>query len=804
MEREKHKEALARKLIDKDPSVYLMKPEKSSKSCAWGVDCFSLIFNNNVKENYVYCQICKNLITYNSVHGTGSLLRHHCYKKVINSQREENNVAKSLNFSQSATKAQQHQQQQHHHHLQKRIKCENDSSGLSDILLGSPADMKFQTKGRDNSKLKKEIEELLTRGDPSIDMRPPENIKSDVWSNGNFKILYQNGKKLDFVICMFCHSLITYKSKTGTASLLRHSCIKRLSETIKRENRSPIGNDHDLHEQYVTIPLSEPDHAVDDVVDAAQIQCAAVNLAYVTCDNDNDNDTDADADADAEQEQYLSNEYPDEVKEEAFKLFHYFSFKDLQPTNLVQRKGFLTFGQYLMNIGAEYKRGNMEALFDGKHVSSSASVAEKSINNLQKMLKPKFEDHRIALSCDYWTDRNRKMNFLTLYGHYISDMFEIKRVNLGTESFVEDFSTIDYKRLVSSMLERYLNTDNDIEAFLSRTTTVIFDEMADCFKSYSTIGCSCLILNRIVVQLIDECDLRETLPSDLLANTENWANIWEYLDMNVDHIDSATASSLEELKQILDPFMKAVKSLSSDHKPTINEVYIFRKKIEDHFRNACFANTKIREIALNLIREHFPITNLHKIAVFLDPRFKSLKFMSHEEKTNVLNMVSKMVSSDDGDGNLNAFGVENSGKLTSSMVNKSGRSGSGGGGGSGVGGGNAISGAGCDSSKYLIEYMDIVEERDETHDEVDTYVNLKFNDIYSANILEFWESRYDLPHLRQLAIDILCIPASGIVAEKVFSEDANVLAKRRLNMEIDNVKQMLHIHENFEMLENVF
>lgn len=797
MEREKHKEALARKLLEKDPSVYLMKPEKSSKSCAWGVDCFSLIFNNNVKENYVYCQICKNLITYNSVHGTGSLLRHHCYKKVINSQREENNVVKSLNFSQSATKVQQQQHQQHH--LQKRIKCENDSSGLNDILMGATADMKFQTKGRDNSKLKKEIEELLTRGDPSIDMRAPENIKSEVWSNGNFKILYQNGKKLDFVICMFCHSLITYKSKTGTASLLRHSCIKRLSETIKRENRSPIGNEHDLHEQYVTIPLSEPDpdHA-DDVVDAAQIQCTAVNLAYVSCDNDNDTD------ADAEAEQYLSNEYTDEVKEEAFKLFHYFSFKDLQPMNLVHRKGFLTFGQYLMNLGAECKRGNMEALFDGKHVSSSALVAEKSINNLQKMLKPKFEDHRIALSCDYWTDRNRKMNFLTLYGHYISDMFEIKKVNLGTESFVEDFSTIDYKRLISSMLERYLNNDHDIEAFLSRTTTVIFDEMADCFKSYSTIGCSCLILNRIVMQLIDECDLRETLPNDMLANTDSWSNIWEYLEMGDDQIDSLTASSIDEFKQILDPFMKAVKSLSSDQKPTINEVYIFRKKIEDHFRNACFTNTKIREIALNLIRVHFPITNLHKIAVFLDPRFKSLKFMSHEEKTNVLNMVSKMVSSDDGENHLNAFGEESSGKLTSSMVNKSSRGGGGGDSGAGGSGTSTSSGAGCDSTKYLIEYMDIVEERDETHDEVDTYVNLKFNDIYSANILEFWESRYDLPHLRQLAIDILCIPASGIVAEKLFSEDANVLAKRRLNMEIDNVKQMLHIHENFEMLESVF
>lgn len=760
MEKEKHKEALARKLMEKDPSVYLVKPEKSSKSCAWSADCFSLIFNNNIKENYVYCQICSNLITYNSVHGTGSLLRHHCYKKVMNMHKEESNVSKTTNCTASPK-------------ILKRARG-NEASPLNDILLNAADSMKFQVKGRDNSKQKKEIEELITRGDPSIDMRAPENIKSEVWSNGNFKILYQNGKKLDFVMCLFCHSLITYKSKTGTASLLRHSCIKRLTENIKRENKSPHFDN--LHE-YVTIPLSELEHAED--VDATQTTSGADNLSFGN-DHENDNDNDADAD----QEQEVSNDFPEELKEEAFKVFHIFSFKDMQPTNLAQRKGFLNFGQYLINVGAEYKRINIEVLLNEKH-SASETFAEKSINCLQKMLKPKFEDHKIALSCDYWTDPNRKQNFLTLYGHYISDMFEIKKVNLGTVSFVEEFSAIDYKQLIASMLENYFPNESDIESFLSKTTTVVFDEMLDCFKSFSTINCSCLTLNRIVNQLIDECGVRDAIPNEILA-TENWCSIWEYLEM-VD--DTMGASNIDEFKKILDPFAKAVKILSSDQKPTINEVYIFRKKIEDHFRNTRFTNAKVRDIALNLIRENFPITNLHKIAVFLDPRFKSLKFMSHEEKASVLSMVSKMVSSDGGENNVIAFGEENDEKPIMSNNKSSGS----------IGGGDT-----ADSTKYLLEYMDIVEESDETHDEVDIYMNLKFNDIYSANILEFWESRYDLPHLRQLAREILCIPASGIVAEKIFSEEANLLSKRRLNMEIENVKQMLHIHENVEMLMHVF
>lgn len=760
MEREKHKEALARKLSEKDPSVFLVKPEKSSKSCAWSADCFSLIFNNNVKENYVFCQICSNLITYNSVHGTGSLLRHHCYKKVINMQKEESNVSRTLNFSSSSPK------------IMKRER-ENAGSPLSDVLMNASDSLKFQQKGRDNTKIKKEFEELIARGDPSIDMRQPENIKSDVWSAGNFKILYQNGKKLDFVMCLLCHSLITYKSKTGTASLLRHSCIKRLTENLKRENRSSDPDDNLL--EYVTIPIVETDHAED--IDVTQTTSGADNLSFG---NDNNNDNDAD------QEQDLSNDFPEELKIEAYKLFHLFSFKDMQPTNLAQRKGFLNLGQYLINVGAEYKRINIEALLDVK-LSESETLAEKSVNNLQKMLKPKFEDHKIALSCDYWTDLNRKQNFLTLYGHYIDDinMWYIKKVNLGTISFVEDFANIDYKQLIASMLDNYFTTESDVELFLEKATLVVFDEMLDCFKNYSTISCSCLALNRIVNQLIDECGLRDEIPSEILP-TENWCSIWEYLEMLDSSMDT---SNFDECKNILEPFTKAIKNLSSEQKPTINEVYIFRKKIEDHFRNTRFSNPKIRDIAINLIQEHFPVTMLHKVAVFLDPRFKSLKFMNHEEKTTVLNTVSKMML-DEGEHHVMAFGEDHDEKMNMSN-HKSGSMGSGSGGDT------------ADSTKYLIEYMDIAEERDETHDEVQIYMNLKFNDIYSANILEFWESRYDLPHLRKLAREILCIPASGIVAEKIFSQDANLLAKRRLNMEIDDIKQMLHIHENFEMVMNV-
>lgn len=725
---------LTRKLLDKDPSVQLVKPQKTSKSCAWSTDCFLLVFHNNVKENFVYCQVCSNLITYNSIYGTGSLLRHNCYKRMMKVEAAEGRSP----LTHSTPK-----------HQLKQLCIEN---GHDESSAGGG--MTLAMKCRDNSKIKKEIEEMISLGDASFEMRPPGITKSDVWRNGNFRIVYRDGNKLDFVMCMFCNSLITYKSKTGTASLLRHSCIKRML-VPKAEDEQHAPSEEEVH----TVVGADNEH-----FDEAE-STADNNVEHFTFVNETE----------ADNEQYLVAEFPDEFKDEAMKLFHYFNFKDMQPINLTHKKGFLSLAQYLINVGAEYGKVSVESIMDTK-AEAFSSTSDSFTNILQKMLKSKLEDNKASLSCDYWADNNRKLNFFTLYGHYISDSFELKKLNLGTVSFTEQFTAIDYKLLVTSILEGYFSSEAEIDGFLAKTTIVTFDHMKECTTPYATIDCASSKLNCIVQTLMD--DFRDVIPADVMAS-ESWHAVWEYLAT-----DNATThnKAIDQLRQILEPFTRALKSLCIDQKPTINEVFVFRKKLEDHFKSRRASMGKVCDTALKLIREHFPITDLHKVAIFLDPRFKSLKFMSATEKANVLALVDKMLNVNDADDPdaSGKTGRDDKKPNVACAVDDS-----------------------TDSAKYLIEYMDFDEERDEKHDEIDTYMNLKFNDIYSTNILEFWESRYDLPHLRQLAKETLCIPATAIVGQKHFNDDAMLLAKRRLNMEIDNIKQMLYIHENFDLLSNV-
>lgn len=749
-EREKFKEDLAQRLIDKDPTVRLMQPDKSSKSYAWLADCFLLIYANNTKQNFVYCKVCNNLITYNSIHGTGSLLRHNCYRKKVNALSGDATSAETSPVHPNVA-------------VKKmlagspKVLVKNEqpltvvhSMGLKVEANASPFAAKC-----DVSRHKKDIQEMIVREDPSIELKSPANIKSEVWNNGNFRCIYRDGQKLEFVLCLYCSSLITYRSKTGTASLLRHSCTKRIFNQVKMEQQNQsmkesIIEDEDSPHEIETIPVADIDQA-----DEPYESCVDVNST--SYDN-----------------VVMTSEYPDEFKDEALRLLQCFAFKDMQPGNLLQKKGFLSFGQYLINIGAEYGKVNIENIFSEDSWWTAQFEEYKKLSGiLKKMLKNKFEEQKLALSCDYWNDPNRKTNFLTLYGHYIDDQFDIKKVNLGTVSFTADFSVIDYKQLIISILENYFGNEVEAELFLAKTTIVIFDEMSDLFKNYSSIQCSCLILNRVAQQLIAESNGSQFVPNEIIA-TENWSNVWDYLESDIANAEA------KALMQMLDPFTQALKSLSTDQKPTINEVYIFRKKLVDQFKNAnLVASDHIRNIAQNLIEQLFPISSVHQIAVFLDPRFKSLKFMDHEERLNVIKMVSKMISATD------ECGDESNSQKSAFNANSS-----------------QLSNC-ADSSRYLLEYMDISEELNDKNEEIDAYINMKLSDVYSANILEFWESRYDLPHLRQLAKEILCIPAAAVVSEKIFSDDANLFVRRRLNMEIDNIKQMLYIHENFEMLSPV-
>lgn len=753
-DRDRLRETLGRLLDEADPSVELRKPEKTSKSYAWDGDCFLMVYHNNVKQSFVFCKMCSNLITYNSVHGTGSLLRHICFRRSLN----HSGASELKTLNQDATPA--------------KVRKEHASTSASGSNPSSAS------KGTDLTKIKKDIEERIAMKDPSIVLQSPLNIKSEIWASGNFRTIYQNGVKLDFVMCLLCKSLITYRSKTGTASLLRHSCMRGMHTPNRNRNQTTIIK---LDEATLVNAKVIPHHEAEieteietEMVDQEdgpkffEVEEMPINISSARTEQDT--------------EYYF--DLTDEYKEEVAKWWHCFIYADMHPASVVNRRGFQDFAQNLINLGAEYGKVNIASVLENRNVSS---LGDSFVNILNNTMKNIFDDQKVALSCDIWTDANRKTNFLTVYGHFIDVQYVMRKVNLGTEAFPLESTNFNYKELFDSILVQYFASFDDLHTFLSKSTIVMPNNLMPHFRNYSTISCSCWSLNAIVQNLLNQPIFQYLVPEELRIK-ENWSGVLDYLAT----VDKTAESNFTKLMNILNLFKMASSRMSIDDNPSINEVCLLKRKLEDHFDK--LGDKTTADIAHQLFDEHFKVTNLHKIATFLDPRFKSLKFMTSDEKANVISMISKMISSEDLNAQL--LQEQQDSKLpassttvasSSSMKPKTPKA-------------EIID---CsDSAKYLIEYMDINEDHDDTHDEIDTYMNLKYNEIHSENILEFWESRYELPRLRQLAKEILSIPASCVTTEKIFSDDAITFSKRRLNIEIDNIKKMLFVHENYDMLSS--
>ncbi|KAK7882730.1 hypothetical protein WMY93_028904 [Mugilogobius chulae] len=95
---------------------------------------------------------------------------------------------------------------------------------------------------------------------------------------------------------------------------------------------------------------------------------------------------------------------------------------------------------------------------------------------------------------------------------------------------------------------------------------------------------------------------------------------------------------LNSLGEFLSVFKDASEELEGDRYPTINSVLLWYNKLKAHCEPRCGDPDYIqyiRDRALKLLQEKLSITTTHKIALFLTPRFKSLKMLHPDERQAV-------------------------------------------------------------------------------------------------------------------------------------------------------------------------
>lgn len=81
--------------------------------------------------------------------------------------------------------------------------------------------------------------------------------------------------------------------------------------------------------------------------------------------------------------------------------------------------------------------------------------------------------------------------------------------------------------------------------------------------------------------------------------------------------------------------------------------------------------------------------------------------------------------------------------------------------------------------------------------EVERYFTEAPLPLTCKNPLTWWEMRTtQYIHLSSLAKKILCIPATSVPSERVFSVAGNIINEKRSRLKPDNVNKLIFLYEN--------
>jgi hypothetical protein len=223
---------------------------------------------------------------------------------------------------------------------------------------------------------------------------------------------------------------------------------------------------------------------------------------------------------------------------------------------------------------------------------------------------------------------------------------------------------------------------------------------------------------------------------------------------------------IKPLVEILKNFNTATELLSYNEKPTLNLVLPLKQKlltICEVNENDIMEIKHFKSVLKSNIEKYYKISDIHKVATFLDPNKKKLKFLDDCEKENVYKSL---------DSYLDESEVQ---ELSDSPKKKKLK---------------------IQENSFLEDLNDSEEECEQQNeslrDEINDYLCAKtFN---AEDILYFWKNNTNkYCKLAKIAKIVLSVPATQFESERNFSISGRTLEDRRSCLSPENVDKLLFI-----------
>ncbi|XP_021713245.1 uncharacterized protein LOC110681528 [Aedes aegypti] len=420
-----------------------------------------------------------------------------------------------------------------------------------------------------------------------------------------------------------------------------------------------------------------------------------------------------------------------------------FLYKDLSSVDLFDSHSFRTFAQMLVNIGVYYGQQDIAFLADRTRLMDQ--VLPTIYQQARIQLNQALVDCDLSYSFNLFRNEAEGKTFATINSYTVAEDYYFRKINVKTvpvedlESFVEGLPSI-----IIDMIEKEHNEP------LKLVYGTKLDVRNDDFE---LIPCVVTALWGVMKKIMDmfKFDSEQYVDKIFLSDDDD---------------------EEDAMKKILAPFKEPIRSLVSEGNVTITEVVLWKKKLERHFRveETDDENMKtIKEAFQMQIKQSLKLHDYHKIAVFLDPKFKGLRFLSEEERSETLAIVKAQLRRDQ-DGIEQLKKLYSSGKKNNVEIGK--------------------------ETKFY-EFMDVsleVESADVVDDEIRQYVDVKLE--APIDVLSYWRNENAFPLLKKLCQRVLNIPAACDDMKLRFTGGQRDFLKKRAVLREEEIDMMLYLNQN--------
>jgi len=670
-----------------------------------------------------------------------------------------------------------------------------DCEVVMDTSDASPADndlKKIRASVRNNHHRKyyqiskKDLQCMINRNDKSIIVKENTSRKAEL--NLNYRRICIGDKETEFVRCIHCLELLCYSSYDGTTSVTRHltSCVKAdtslVEETNGRTTRSAVKSVKKNGTSTVTDYKSKVNKSISLPVKTTIAARTAPTIIYKA---------------------------PPKPKLNLDNLKHEFSkntidmiINNFLPLEHFDGQSIREYFQKLIQIGSIHGNIDINSILPTNDELNK--VISSVIEKMQKRIKSDLEQlSSVNLFIDVYTCKSRNERFILLSTQYSIDgnlfnralalkqqndlslkqkdfdyylkLYGLEEKNIKIVSasnprnhFKEETQrrlnwwncSIDQLNQILTAMIQSLNFEPKVKeiAYFVEKCPPIYHYLNSGSTELKMITNTDEIFDSRITNVVDHVMLFDVLSmmkerEHNLVDDPNFNNLIEQVDLKM----------MNQVRAVLNNFYEAKKFISVENKITFNLVLPCFKKLV----MVCKADDEtdyrinsLKYLLCNLLEKYFCVSDKHKIATFLTPKFRSLRNLCSSEEISSLIEKLKQDLKDHS---------------STSMKRE---------------------------EDNFFEFCNANIE-DIGGDEVDLYLKFSLsNQDLSDDPLKFWiRNEQTFPSLSKYSIDILSIPASSTgCTEKLFTKKDLIDPGKRIPIQ-NRLNDFLFINSNIDLLK---